>query len=102
MRYVTFYYNLLRDHVSDLKVHENKETALKCFNACCRNYFQLNIRWKADKLPATYGYAMRKYYGVSVRAFKKMFGVSVDEALGIAQSSKQSLEEAVIKIQDIK
>ena len=88
MRWVTFYYNLVSDKVSDLTVHENKETALKYYNAHCRNYFQLNIRWKADKLPATYGYAMRKYYGVSARAFKKMFGVSVDEALEIAQSGK--------------
>lgn len=28
MRYVTFYYDLLSDHVSDLKVHKDKETAL--------------------------------------------------------------------------
>lgn len=86
MRWATFYYDLLRDHVSDLKVHEDKETALKCFNVCCRNYFQLNIQWKADKLPATYGYAMRKYYGVPARAFKKMFGVSIDEALKEARN----------------
>ena len=31
MRYVTFYYDLLRDHVSDLKVHEDKEKALRLF-----------------------------------------------------------------------
>lgn len=93
MRYATFYYDLLRDRVSDLKVHEDKETALKYFNAHCRNYFQLNVRWKADKLPATYGYPMRKYYGVSARAFKKMFGVSVDEAMTIVEADKAEREK---------
>ena len=102
MRYATFYYDLLQDRVSDLKVHEDKETALKYFNAHCRNYFQLNTQWKADKLPAVYGYPMRTYYGVSARTFKKMFDVSIDEAVEIAQSSKQSLEKAVRKIQDRK
>lgn len=95
MRYATFYYDLLRDHVSDLTVHEDKETALKYFNAHFRNYFQLNAQWKADKLPAVYGYPMRTYNGVSARTFKKMFGVSVDEALKIAKGKKLSSEEAL-------
>ncbi len=81
MRWVTFYYDSLRAHAHDLAVHKDKETDLKYFNTHCRDYFQLNVRWKADKLPATYGYPMRKYYGISAGAFKKMFGVSVDEAL---------------------
>ena len=89
MRYVTFYYDLLQDRVSDLKAHENKETALKYFNTHCRNYFQLNVRYKADKLPATYGYPMRKYCGISATAFKKQFGVSIDEALKTTQGRKQ-------------
>lgn len=94
MRYVTFYYDLLREHVSDLKVHEDKETALKYFNTHSRSYFQFNVRWKTDKLPATYGYPMRKYCGMSARAFKKMFGVSIDEALEIAQ--KHKIESEVV------
>ncbi len=85
MRWVTFYYDVLRDHVSDLKAHKDKETALKHFNANCKNYFQLRTPFKAEKLPATYGYPMRKYYGVSATAFKKMFDVSIDEALEIAR-----------------
>jgi len=32
MRWVTFYYDLLRDRVFDLKVHDNKEIALEYFN----------------------------------------------------------------------
>lgn len=33
MRYATFYYDLIRDIVLNLKVHEDKEKALKYFNA---------------------------------------------------------------------
>lgn len=86
MRWVTFYYDRLREQVLDLKAHKNKEEALKHFRTNCKNYFQLNTSFKADKLPATYGYPMRKYYGISATAFKKMFGVSVDEALKQAES----------------
>lgn len=88
MRYVTFYYDLLREQVSDLKVHEDKEKALKHFNSECYKWFELGTKFKADKLPATYGYPMRKYYGVSARGFKKMFDISVDEAMEIAQGRK--------------
>lgn len=85
MRYVTFYYDLLREHVLGLKIHEDKEKALKHFNSESHKLFELNTKFKATKLPATYGYPMRKYYGVSARTFKEMFGVSVDEAMEIAQ-----------------
>lgn len=85
MRYVTFHYDLLRNHISDLKVHEDKEKALKHFNSECYKWFELGTKFKANKLPAAYGYPMRKYYGVSARAFKKRFGISVDEAMEIAQ-----------------
>ena len=88
MRWVTFYYDLLRKNVFDLKVHENKEIALECFNRSCKNYFQLNSQFKADKLPATYGYPLHKYYGVSARTFKNMFDISIDEAMEIAQGRK--------------
>lgn len=88
MRYITFYYDLLRENVSDLKVHEDKEKALKHFNSECRKWFELGTKFKVDKLPATYGYSMRKYYGVSARTFKKMFGISIDEAIKIAQGRK--------------
>lgn len=88
MRYATFYYDLLREQVSDLKVHEDKEKALKHFNSESYKWFEINTRFKATKLPATYGYPMRKYYGVSAKTFKKMFGVSVDEAMEIAQVRK--------------
>lgn len=88
MRYVTFYYDLLRNHVLDLKVHEDKEKALKHFNSESHKWFEINTKFKATKLPATYGYPMMKYYGISARTFKKMFDVSVDEAVEIAKGRK--------------
>lgn len=88
MRYVTFYYDLLRNYVSNLKVHEDKEKALKHFNSESHKCFEINAKFKATKLPATYGYPMRKYYGVSARTFKKMFDVSVDKAMEMAQGRK--------------
>lgn len=83
-RWATFYYDLISDHVSALKVHNNKEDALKYFNKHCKSYFQLTTPFKADKLPASYGYPHRKYCCISTIAFKKEFGVSLDEALKIA------------------
>lgn len=37
----------------------------------------------ADKLPAAYGYQTHAVYGISARAFKKMFKCSIDEALNL-------------------
>ena len=88
-RWVTFHYDMLREHVSDLKVHPDRETALKYFNQHCKSHFQLNTRFKADKLPASYGYPLRKYFGISAQAFKKEFEISVDEAVKIAEGSRE-------------
>jgi hypothetical protein len=79
---------MLTEHVSALKVHKDKETALKYFNSHKKDFFQINTNFKADKLPAAYGYALRKYRGISVKAFRKEFGISIDEALEIAQGRK--------------
>lgn len=79
-RWVTFYYDMIRERVADLKIHEDRETALKYFNKHCKYYFEINTPFKADKLPASYGVLFRKYYGVSATQFKKVFGMSVDEA----------------------
>ena len=84
-RWVTFHYDLLNERVADLKVHQNKQDALKCFNKQCKNFFEVNTRFVAKELPATYGYPLRKYYGISAQAFKKMFEISIDEALKIAK-----------------
>ena len=85
-RWVTYYHDIIRDSVYELTVHNNKEDALKYFNANCKNHFQTNTNLKANKLPAYYGFALRQYCGVSAMTFKKTFGISVDEALKIAES----------------
>lgn len=87
-RWVTFYYDVIRNKVSDLKGHKTKDEALIWFNQNYKSYFQLNLNFTANKLPATYGYPMRKYYGISAQSFKKMFNITVDEALQIAQGDK--------------
>ncbi len=89
MRWVTFYYDVLKDKVFDLKVHSDKESALKYFSAHCKDYFQLNGPFKANKLPATYGYPTRLFYGISARAFKKMFDCSIDEVLKLAEREEK-------------
>ena len=78
-RWVTFYYDSIDDRVEDLKVHPDKESALKYFNQNHKKYFATNIRFKADKLPCSYGYTFRRYYGISAQSFKKQFGISIDE-----------------------
>lgn len=83
-RWVTFYYDVFYK-VSDIEVHSDKETALKHFNKNFKKYFEVNTDFKADTLPCSYGYPFRRYYAVSANAFKKQFGVSVDEALKIAK-----------------
>ncbi len=88
MRWVTFHYNALTEKVSALKVHEDKATALKYFNLNVNDFFEINTNFKAIDLPATYGFPLRKYCGISAKAFKKEFGISVDEALKIAQGRK--------------
>jgi len=80
MRYVTFYFDALHRHASDLEIHADKEMALKFFNKNCKKYFSLNTGWKADKLPASYGYPLRRFIGMSATAFRKEFGITIDEA----------------------
>lgn len=92
MRWVTFHYNVLTERVSALKVHGSKEEALKYFNSTLKGFFEINTNFKAKKLPATYGYAWRKYCGISARAFKKEFGISVDEALKSHKTESEGKE----------
>ena len=42
--------NKLTNKVSALKVHEDKETALKYFNSTMRDFFEINTNFKANKL----------------------------------------------------
>ena len=87
MRYVTFYFDSLRQKASDLEIHADKETALKFFNKNCKKYFSVNTGWKADKMPASYGYPLRRFIGMSASAFRKEFGITIDKAKAL-QSQK--------------
>lgn len=71
-KWVTFHWSII-DGVSCLKVHDNKEIALKYFNSVCGNYFEIKTRFKADKLPASYGYPTRKFIGMSKPMFEKRY-----------------------------
>jgi len=87
MRYVTFYFDSLKQKAYDLEIHADKETALRFFNKNCKKYFSVNTGWKADKFPASYGYPMRRFIGMSASGFRKEFGISIDTAKAL-QSKK--------------
>lgn len=72
-KWVTFHWHIVYG-INDLKIHADKETALKYFNANCNKYFEINTRFKAKTLPATYGYPMRKFVGMSKPMFEKKYG----------------------------
>ena len=80
---------MLNKHVSALKVHCDKESALKCFNSECRRYFELNTDFRAKTLLASYGYPLRKFYGLSARGFKRMMDTSIDDALKLANEGRE-------------
>lgn len=77
-KWVTFHYGIISG-VNDLTVHKDKQTALKYFNKHCNSYFQLSTGFKAPTLPATYGYAHRKFCGMSKQKFEKAFGKIEEE-----------------------
>jgi hypothetical protein len=70
MRYVTFYHDIFRG-TRDVVVHQDKPTALRYFRRHYRDYFQINGPFCPPTLPASYGYAHRRFYGMSIRAFNK-------------------------------
>ena len=71
-KWVTFYEDVfcgVRDYVE----HPDKETATRYFKAHYRQYFQLSTRIDV-KLPMSYGYLHRKYRGMTLRQFQKVWG----------------------------
>lgn len=77
-KWVTFHWNIFYG-VDGLKVHPDKETALKYFNANCNRCFELNTGFKAKTLPASYGYATRKFVGMSKPMFEKEYGKIIED-----------------------
>jgi len=73
LKYVTFHWHICGG-VSSLKVHENKEAAIKYFNKNAYRYFELGRKTKIDKFPASYGFSHRKFMGMSKYMFEKNFG----------------------------
>ena len=80
-KWATFYYDVMSNTISNMQVHNSKDEALKYFNTHCKNYFQHNSSFKAETLPARYGFAFRAYYGISSIGFKKKFGISLNDYL---------------------
>ena len=78
-KWATFYYDVMRNTISDMQVHNSKDEAIKAFNNRCKCYFEINSSFEAKTLPARYGFAFRAYHGVSSIGFKKMFGVSLKD-----------------------
>lgn len=78
--------DVVKDKFND-DVLEALEMAIKALEHTwnCKNYFEVNSNFKAHKLPASYGFAFRKYYGTSARAFKNKFEISVSEAIKISR-----------------
>lgn len=69
--WVTFYWSLMNG-INDLTIHKDKETATKYFKNNYKKYFQL-AQEQEVKLPMSYGYPHRRFYGKSKREFDKEF-----------------------------
>ena len=76
-KWVTFQWHIVYG-INDLTIHTDKETALKYFNANYNKYFEINTRFKAETLPASYGYAIRKFIGMSKPMFEKTYGKIIE------------------------
>lgn len=75
-KWVTFYYDVIRNEISNLETHENKKEAEEYFNNNCYNYFSNNLKNKKYyKLPASYGYPMRKFVGMTKKSFEENFKI---------------------------
>lgn len=72
MKWVTCHWSIMGG-VQDVVVHKDKDTATKYFKTHYRYYFSVAGTFKVD-LPCTYGYAHRKFIGMSKAKFEKMFG----------------------------
>lgn len=69
--WVTFHWSLMNG-VSNLIIHKDKETATEYFKEHYRQYFEINQKQEV-KLPMSYGYPHRRFYGISKHKFDKEF-----------------------------
>ena len=77
MKWVTYYDSILGG-VQDVTVHKDRETATQYFKRHYKDYFEVNTPFNV-RLPCKYGFYHRAFYGVSKKAFEKMFGKTMIE-----------------------
>ena len=89
MKWVTYYWDILQG-VSSLTIHNSHEEALKYFNSNAKRYFAIKSTFhKVKKLPASFGYAHRRFCGESLKMFENDFG-KVEEVAKNENDSKLS------------
>ena len=72
MRYVTYYYTFLSG-LQDVKVHNNKDEAVKFYRKEAYRYFY-NLRLPAKTTtPTACGFTHRMFAVMSIRMFRKRF-----------------------------
>ncbi|MCR4999164.1 MAG: hypothetical protein K6A05_04905 [Lachnospiraceae bacterium] len=71
-KWVTYYSDLLHG-VYGIKIHKNREEATNYFKNHYRDAFQINTNLRKIILPASYGYAHRRFVGTSIGKFKKIY-----------------------------
>lgn len=72
-KWVTFYYGIT-DGICDYTEHKDRASAEMFFLKNYRRYFALNTDLKKNfKLPMSYGYPHRKFYGMTKHKFDKLF-----------------------------
>ena len=72
MRWVTFYLDHIQDRIIDYQEHADKSAAERYFRASYRRYFSIAPK-TAVRLPMSYGFPFRKFYGISIRQFHKYY-----------------------------
>lgn len=70
-KWVTFYEDVFG--VQDLKIHQDRKTATEYFKSHYKSYFSNNIKLEI-KLPMSYGYPNRRFYGMSKYMYEKTHG----------------------------
>ena len=79
MKWVTFYHDLMKNEVSDLKVHNDKESALRYFNETGSKYFKMFIPLAINVLPNWCGSKIHRYYIVTAKEYEEAFDCSLGE-----------------------
>ena len=71
MKYVTYYYSFLGG-LSDVTVHQDKDSAVRFYRMEARRYFDVRLPRKTET-PTACGFVHRRFCVVSMRLFRKNF-----------------------------